>query len=85
MLGGNKDEFEQYIRMLKQQFDQDPSILYRRSCQNKISNFDFLDAISDAYSALFLKPTVIENYLLFPKIILHYLRSVAHVLSKNNA
>jgi glycosyltransferase involved in cell wall biosynthesis len=80
MNGGDKDELYAYIAELKLDFDRDPSVLYRWSCNNKINNYDFMAALSEAVLAVRLRPTVYKNYELFLRIGVNYFRVVAQLL-----
>lgn len=68
MEGGNKKELEQFIKELQCEFETDRSVIYRRSCRNKISNQDYAFALLDAFQALRSNPLVLANYSLFTRL-----------------
>lgn len=65
---GDKEAFESFIDGLRQDFETDRSILYRRACQNKIANQDYAFAFLDALKATKTKPLRIHNHFLFFRI-----------------
>lgn len=67
MDGGNQDEFLEFMESLRQRFESDRSIIYRKACQNKISNQDYAFAFLNAAQAVRSSPLNFDNYLLFPR------------------
>lgn len=80
MEGGDKNELDAYIAELKLEFDRDPSVLYRWSCNNRINNYDFMAALYDAVLATRLRPMVFKNYELFLRVGVNYFRAIAQLL-----
>lgn len=68
MEGGDREGLERFIESLRQEFERDPSLAYRRACVNKISNQDYAFALLDALQAVKTKPMIMKNYLLFPRV-----------------
>lgn len=65
MDGGDKDALTQYISIIRQDDEQDKSIVCREACKAKISNHDYVFALRDALSAVRTSPMVSANYRLF--------------------
>lgn len=65
---GDKKAFDCFIASLRQDFETDRSILYRRACQRKISNQDYAFALLDAMKAVKTNPLRTQNYFLFVRI-----------------
>lgn len=69
MDGGDADAFQDFIEVLRRDFESDRSIIYRRSCQSRIRNQDYVYAMQDALSAILVRPDILNNYILIAKLI----------------
>lgn len=68
MDGGNKTEFDDYIQLLRDEYNRDKSIVYRKSCLNKVNNRDYFFAVQDALQAIGVNKINPNNYSLLLRV-----------------
>jgi glycosyltransferase involved in cell wall biosynthesis len=76
MPGGDKESLDRFLEQMKNEFEVDRSIVYRKSCRNKIDNQDFFYACLDACKAIKINPKSSENYSLLFRIPGNFIRTV---------
>lgn len=84
MDGGDKQEFEQFLQQLRQEFQKDRSIIYRRAARTKINNQDYIFAFLDAFRAVQSNPLKFDNYLLFPQTLGSLIKVLFRVAKQRN-
>lgn len=68
MPGGNKSELLDFLNEIEKEINTDPSLSYRRSCRNKISNKDYYYALLEFFHAFCIDPSV-QNLKLLPLLL----------------
>lgn len=82
MEGGDREEFEAFLKQLQQDFDKDRSAVYRQASLNKISNQDYIFAAADALNAVMTNPLIIQNYSLFVRLVASSIKSSGRALRR---
>lgn len=82
MDGGNRQEFQAFLDSLRREFEEDRSIIYRRACQNKISNQDYAFALLDALRAVHSNPVASANYRLFGRLGGSFVKTVFRMMAQ---
>lgn len=77
---GNIEALNDFLQNLKNEFDKDKSFVLRKSCTNRISNYDYIAALNDSFSAIIENPLTLKNLFLLLKILLSFVHNLYRLI-----